>query len=160
MRPFLRSGLIWLQIPFWCKKQISSGCRRAGSKECFVSWGSSRGLVGFWCFFCFVFKSLERKADDAKENVLLTEWSSEAGFQMAVWSHQWCRRRSASSCNTELILASWFWSERGYRRSMEIWRCCEKASWDVVDFCFVQVANKCLQFVFKRLHFKMLSSLP
>lgn len=45
-------------------------------------------LLGFGAFFLFVlffvFKSLEHKADDAKESVLLTEWSSEAGFQMAV----------------------------------------------------------------------------
>lgn len=44
-------------------------------------------LLGFGAFLFvlfFVFKSLEHKADDAKENVLLTEWSSEAGFQMAV----------------------------------------------------------------------------
>lgn len=41
-----------------------------------------------WCCWVsvlfFFFKSLEHKADDAKESVLLTEWSSEAGFQMAV----------------------------------------------------------------------------
>lgn len=35
-----------------------------------------------WFFVC-LFKSLEHKADNAKENVLLTERCSEAGFQMA-----------------------------------------------------------------------------
>lgn len=138
----------------WLQKSWQQGVLCISGKFTWSCWV----LVLF--LFCFVFKSLEHKADDAKENVLLTEWSSEAGFQMAVWSHQWCRRRSTSSCNTELILASWFWSDRGYRRSMEIWKCCEKASWDVVDFCFAWVANRCLRFVFKRLHFKMLSSLP
>lgn len=40
-------------------------------------------FVGF-LFVCFLNRSLEHKADNAKENVLLTEWCSEVGFPMAV----------------------------------------------------------------------------
>lgn len=40
------------------------------------------GLLVF-CLFVFLNRSLEHKADNAKENVLLTEWCSEVGFQMA-----------------------------------------------------------------------------
>lgn len=64
----------------WLQKSWQQGVLCISGKFTWSCWV----LVPFFFVLFFVFKSLEHKADDAKESVLLTEWSSEAGFQMAV----------------------------------------------------------------------------
>lgn len=42
--------------------------------------------------------------------------------------------------------------------AVEIWKYCEKASWDLKDFCIPCFANKGLLFIFKVLYFKIILS--